>query len=157
MGNMVSIACFNSFGIATTKYASAAQRSTIDTSRTLLIWIVSCLFLGETFHWECIPGFLCLVFGTLLYNEILVLPILGFDYNTKEAIAKRERKNGGKATDEAYVSLSPHAAYDAKRGQRGITAKQDQARDVFNTRPEDEDYMLNTNDAQSKMSGRTGE
>jgi len=50
-GIMASIACFNSFGIAVTKYASAAQRSTIDTSRTLLIWIFSCWFLGETFHW----------------------------------------------------------------------------------------------------------
>ena len=36
---IVSIACFNSFGIAVTKYASAAQRSTIDTSRTVLIWL----------------------------------------------------------------------------------------------------------------------
>src|SRR6056300_900798 len=63
LGIMVSIACFNCFGIATTKYASAAQRSTIDTSRTLLIWICSCAFLGETFHWQSIPGFLMLVFG----------------------------------------------------------------------------------------------
>ena len=35
----ISIACFNSFGVAVTKHASAAQRSTIDTSRTFLIWI----------------------------------------------------------------------------------------------------------------------
>jgi hypothetical protein len=42
--SICSIAAFNSFGIATTKYASAAQRSTIDTSRTVLIWILSALF-----------------------------------------------------------------------------------------------------------------
>ncbi len=34
-----TIALFNSFGVAVTKHASAAQRATIDTSRTLLIWI----------------------------------------------------------------------------------------------------------------------
>lgn len=34
-----SIASFNAFGVAVTKNASAAQRSTIDTSRTVLIWI----------------------------------------------------------------------------------------------------------------------
>jgi len=40
-GIIVSIAAFNATGVSITKYASAAQRSTIDTSRTLLIWIVS--------------------------------------------------------------------------------------------------------------------
>ena len=34
-----SIASFNAFGVTVTKNASAAQRSTIDTSRTVLIWI----------------------------------------------------------------------------------------------------------------------
>ena len=35
----ISIACFNAFGVSVTKNASAAQRSTIDSSRTVLIWI----------------------------------------------------------------------------------------------------------------------
>ena len=34
-----SIALFNAFGVAVTKNASAAQRSTIDSSRTVLIWL----------------------------------------------------------------------------------------------------------------------
>jgi hypothetical protein len=76
---IISIAAFNSFGIATTKYASAAQRSTIDTSRTLTIWILSCLLGLETFIALEIPGFILLAFGTLLYNEIIVLPFWGFD------------------------------------------------------------------------------
>jgi len=42
LGMMVSIACFNVCGITTTKVASAAQRATIDTSRTVIIWIMSC-------------------------------------------------------------------------------------------------------------------
>jgi drug/metabolite transporter (DMT)-like permease len=46
-----SIAFFNSFGIAVTKYASAAQRSTIDTSRTFLIWFFSCILGLEKFRW----------------------------------------------------------------------------------------------------------
>lgn len=44
--SVCSIALFNSFGLATTKYASAAQRSTIDTSRTVVIWVVSASFMG---------------------------------------------------------------------------------------------------------------
>jgi drug/metabolite transporter (DMT)-like permease len=39
IGVCFSISGFNSFGVAVTKNASAAQRSTIDTSRTVLIWI----------------------------------------------------------------------------------------------------------------------
>ena len=79
LGMMSSIAIFNVCGITTTKYASAAQRSTIDTSRTVIIWAMS-VWLGlETFHWQSIIGFVMLVFGTLLYNEILVLPVFGFD------------------------------------------------------------------------------
>ena len=101
-----SIAIFNVCGIMTTKYASAAQRSTIDTSRTLIIWIMSCLLNLETFEWQAIIGFVLLTFGTLLYNEIIVLPVFGFDQNTKEAKAAREGK-GGKINDAEYMNLSP--------------------------------------------------
>jgi hypothetical protein len=101
-----SIAIFNVCGIMTTKYASAAQRSTIDTSRTLIIWIMSCLLKLETFEWQAIIGFVLLTFGTLLYNEIIVLPVFGFDQNTKEAKAAREGK-GGKNNDAEYMNLSP--------------------------------------------------
>jgi hypothetical protein len=40
LGTVVSISCFNGTGVAITKYASAAQRSTVDTCRTLVIWFV---------------------------------------------------------------------------------------------------------------------
>lgn len=35
-------------------------------------------------------GFILLVIGTLVYNEIVIVPFLGFDKNTKEAIKRRE-------------------------------------------------------------------
>lgn len=38
---MVSIGMFNSTGITITKNASAVARSTIDTSRTILVWVIS--------------------------------------------------------------------------------------------------------------------
>ena len=70
-------------------------------------------------------GFIFLVFGTLVFNEILVLPFLGFDQNTKTALA---RKKGGEEKgllDSAhqdqtvgYVGLSPQASYDAVRNQK---------------------------------------
>ena len=91
---MASIAIFNVCGIMTTKYASAAQRSTIDTSRTLIIWVMSIALGMESFAWQATIGFVLLTFGTLLYNEIIILPVFGFDQNTKEAKAKRAGING---------------------------------------------------------------
>lgn len=92
--SILSIAGFNSCGIACTKYASAAQRSTIDTSRTLTIWILSvALGLEDFLPWE-IPGFILLAAGTLLYNEIVVFPYWGFDQYTKEALAKKAGTEG---------------------------------------------------------------
>ena len=82
LGTIFSIAGFNALGVAVTKYASAAQRSTIDTSRTLLIWVVFLIKPGkghERFIWLELVGFVLLVIGTLLFNEIIVIPLLGFN------------------------------------------------------------------------------
>jgi hypothetical protein len=49
-----SISCFNSFGVSVTKYASSAQRSVVDTARTVLIWMFFLVYKGpghETFRW----------------------------------------------------------------------------------------------------------
>lgn len=125
---ILSIACFNSCGIACTKYASAAQRSTIDTSRTLTIWIMSVLLGLEDFlPWE-IPGFILLAIGTLLYNEIVVFPYFGFDQYTKEALAKKAGTEGrqAKRVEADYIATSPSAVYDVKRKERALQAKLDE-------------------------------
>jgi drug/metabolite transporter (DMT)-like permease len=122
VATILSIAFFNSFGIACTKYASAAQRSTIDTSRTLTIWILSCaLGLEKFMPWE-IPGFVLLVTGTLLYNEIVVFPYWGFNLYTKDALAAKAGKDGRNQSrlEQDYMATSPHAAYDSKRNTRNL-------------------------------------
>ena len=106
LGMMVSIACFNVCGITTTKVASSAQRATIDTSRTLIIWIMSCLLGLEPFNWQAIFGFILLVFGTLLYNEILILPFWGFNANTKD---KLEARASAAKRDADYMCTQPGA------------------------------------------------
>ena len=121
LGMMLSIACFNVCGITTTKVASAAQRATIDTSRTLIIWIMSCLLGLEPFNWQAIFGFILLVFGTLLYNEIIILPFWGFDANTKD---KLEARAAADKRDADYMSASPGAPYDSNRNKR-LLQKQD--------------------------------
>lgn len=65
---MISIGLFNFIGITLTSKLSATARSTIDTCRTLLVWVVS-IYLGwESFVFLQFIGFMFLVFGTLVFN-----------------------------------------------------------------------------------------
>lgn len=66
---MISIASFNYFGLSITYYISATARSTIDSCRTLLVWIVAMTLGWETFHGLQLIGFLLLVLGTLCFNK----------------------------------------------------------------------------------------
>ncbi len=76
VASIVSIAFFNSFGVRVTKRLSGAARAAIDACRTLFIWVIA-LGLG----WEPLSpplritlqvlGFLVLLSGTSLYNELL--------------------------------------------------------------------------------------
>jgi drug/metabolite transporter (DMT)-like permease len=141
-----SIAGFNSTGIATTKYASAAQRSTIDTSRTLTIWIMSVsLGLEDFLPWE-IPGFVLLVIGTLVYNEIVVVPYFGFDKYTKVALAKKKDADGRTSARQQYMATSPAAVYDGTRKERAIAAKMAEHQETANEN-DDFDIKEQLNDA----------
>jgi len=88
----LSIAGFNTTGVMITKYASAAQRSTIDTCRTMIIWAVFLLLGKEKFLAGQLFGFATLLFGTLVYNEIIEIPIEYLNYNTVANIEFRESK-----------------------------------------------------------------
>ena len=92
-----SIAFFNFSGLTISKNASATSRTIVDTARTILVWgfFLTMPFVPddtkETFSWLQLLGFIILVIGGLIYNEILVVPFWGFADNTKEAIKKREK------------------------------------------------------------------
>lgn len=58
-----------------TRTVSATSRSTIDTCRTLFIWVVSLGLGWETFKWLQVLGFALLVYGTFLFNEIVQPPL----------------------------------------------------------------------------------
>jgi len=65
---------FNFFGLSVTRSISATSRSTIDTCRTLFIWIVSLGLGWESFKWLQVVGFALLVWGTGVFNEIIQPP-----------------------------------------------------------------------------------
>lgn len=72
---MISIGGFNFFGLSVTRTVSATSRSTIDTCRTLFIWIFSLGLGWETFKWLQVVGFAALVYGTFLFNDLIRPPL----------------------------------------------------------------------------------
>ena len=74
LGNILSIAFFNYFGISVTQSMSATHRMVLDSIRTLVIWVFSLLVGWQSFAPLQVVGFTVLLFGTLIYNEMLLLP-----------------------------------------------------------------------------------
>jgi hypothetical protein len=62
--------------LSVTRQISATARSTIDTCRTLFIWLVSLGLGWESFKWLQVAGFALLVWGTMLFNEIINPPTI---------------------------------------------------------------------------------
>lgn len=120
----MSISCFNATGVAVTKYASAPQRSTVDTCRTLLIWVISLWPLKSE---PLVPlsavealAFVLLIFGTLVYNEILILPCEFMNKNTKAKLEGSDDEALQSIRDMNYMATSPTAKYDNNRNMRNI-------------------------------------
>ncbi|ODO09915.1 hypothetical protein I350_02138 [Cryptococcus amylolentus CBS 6273] len=76
---MLSIGSFNFFGLSVTSSVSATTRSTVDTCRTLGIWVVSLALGWEALVWPFsllqVTGFAMLVYGTFVFNG-LIRPII---------------------------------------------------------------------------------
>ncbi|RKP26357.1 hypothetical protein SYNPS1DRAFT_14307 [Syncephalis pseudoplumigaleata] len=70
----LSISLFNWFGLSVTRSLSSVARATIDTCRTLFIWMVSMSLGWEDFRWLQVLGFAMLVYGTFLYNGVVEPP-----------------------------------------------------------------------------------
>ena len=94
---IISIALYNIVGINLTKLVSSTARAVVDTVRTVFIWLFFLIFspvegTKETFYPLQLVGFIFLVVGTLIYNEILVIPLWGLDYYTRDNIDKRKKE-----------------------------------------------------------------
>lgn len=76
VGMICSIAFFNYSGVSVTKEMSATSRMVLDSVRTLTIWVYGMLVGWETFFYLQVVGFILLLTGTFVYNNIIVTPIL---------------------------------------------------------------------------------
>ena len=116
---VVSIALYNIVGINLTKLVSSTARAVVDTVRTVFIWAFFLFFTPvdgtkEDFHVLQFIGFIFLVCGTLVYNEIVTLPFWNLDYYTRVNIAKRKKENNGGENEEEKDKL-----YDSSKQSIG--------------------------------------
>ena len=71
---IAAAAGFNGFGVTATKLTSGAQRTVVEQSRVILIWMFFLVFPGtghETFSVFKLGGFFLIVLGVLFFNKVL--------------------------------------------------------------------------------------
>merc|ERR1712226_18940 len=73
---MISIAFFNFAGVSITRELGATNRKVLDSLRTLVIWAVSLAVGWQAFFWLQPVGFVVLVAGMFVYNDILFIPMI---------------------------------------------------------------------------------
>jgi hypothetical protein len=93
---------------AVTKSLSGASRATIDACRTLFIWLYALHAGWESFHLLQVVGFMVLISGTSLYNEILKSCLPGRSITA--AAAKAAAAAAAKAAAAAAASAASVAA-----------------------------------------------
>ena len=91
---IMSIALYNIVGINLTQLVSSTARAIVDTVRTVFIWLFFLLFhpvkgTEETFKVLQLIGFILLISGTCIYNEIVEIPCAGLNTNTRSQQKKR--------------------------------------------------------------------
>ncbi|GAN05276.1 integral membrane protein [Mucor ambiguus] len=64
------VAIFNFFGLAVSTTIGVPGRSMIDTSRTVLTWIIAVHYGWDSFSWLELIGFTVLVFGVFIFNGV---------------------------------------------------------------------------------------
>ena len=112
---IVSIALYNIIGINLTQLVSSTARAVVDTVRTVFVWM---FFLipwsirpeGSEEHFEVIQffGFVLLIIGTIIYNEIVELKFCNLDFYTRTQIAKRKKLKLEEEKNEPEISpISP--------------------------------------------------
>jgi len=85
---LMSIAFYNYFGLSVTKSLTAVHRTLIDACRTMLVWVIDLIIhytildtYGEPFDTKYgyfqLGGFVLLMLGTCLYNELIYIPAIG--------------------------------------------------------------------------------
>lgn len=110
IGSIFSIAFFNFSGVTVTQKASAVSRSTIDVSRTILIWAVELSMGWNSFNMLQLAGFFVLALGTMIYNRLITFSFLDTPESLAETTAILKDKQYSKALDIEASTAGPPAS-----------------------------------------------
>ncbi|XP_042232754.1 solute carrier family 35 member F6-like [Homarus americanus] len=97
---IISIAFFNFAGVSVTKEFSATTRMVLDSVRTLVIWLVTLALRWQTFQYLQPIGYVVLVVGMMLYNDVLILPFLRRRGLVRDQPSESDSQPVIKSTDE---------------------------------------------------------
>ena len=99
---IAAIALYNIVGINLPQLVSSTARAVVDTVRTVFVWA---FFLipwpirpegsEETFNPLQFAGFVLLIIGTVVYNEIVEIKFMNLDYYTRSKISYRKKNKLG--------------------------------------------------------------
>lgn len=100
-----SIGIFNFVGITISKVLSSPARAVLDTIRTIVVWLFFIFPIVDKCHREQFQvlqliGFIFLIIGTVIYNEILPIPFLGFDKYLKKNMVADKDEHKTKQSDD---------------------------------------------------------
>ena len=98
---LLSSVAYNIFGRLTLLYFSTTHQNVSDCLSSFIFWLIVKIFNPKDPKKPTIylflpshiplPGYLIIIFGTLLYNEIIIFYCWGLGYNTKKEISGRPR------------------------------------------------------------------
>jgi len=129
LGNVLSIAGFNFFGISVTKHLNAATRMVLDSVRTIVIWAVSVAVGWDVIDatdpgfWTQFAGFIVLLVGTMVYNRILSVPFLTYPDAEDTDAAAVSAKGTTNGDMEAGLLGDDELAIDAESPAFGLAGQ----------------------------------
>ena len=96
---LLSSVAYNIFGRLTLLYFSTTHQNVSDCLSSFIFWLIVKIFNPKNSpkidvfltSYIPLPGYLIIIFGTLLYNEIIIFYCWGLGYNTKKEISRRAR------------------------------------------------------------------
>jgi len=110
-GTVISIAFFNFAGISVTKELSATTRMVLDSIRTIVIWGVSLALTWQEFFLLQLFGFVVLISGMCVYNDIIIVPL-----------ARRCGQKMGCCVPENYTDLEEENESDSEENVENETS-----------------------------------
>mmetsp|Transcript_17780 Transcript_17780/g.15692 ORF Transcript_17780/g.15692 Transcript_17780/m.15692 type:complete len:131 (-) Transcript_17780:34-426(-) len=103
IGMIFLSASTNMFGVTIMKYTNGNSRASLLSLRLLPSWIFFILFTGnghKKINYIQVAGYVLLFIGVIIYNEIITLPFLGLNENTREKLDLKDQEAESSIWDE---------------------------------------------------------